>query len=59
MKDLLTARETASLFKISLTNLYQLTSKKKIPYIKKPGIGLRFDREALEAWIGEGEVKPI
>ena len=57
MKDLLTARETASFLKISLVNLYQLTSKKKIPHIKKPGIRIRFDREVLEEWIQGGRVE--
>jgi len=57
MRELLTARETAGFLKISLVNLYQLTSRKKIPHIKKPGIGLRFDRGALEAWLQEGTVE--
>ena len=59
MKVFLTARETAGFLKISLGNLYRLTSKKKIPHTKKPGVGLRFDREALEAWIQGASIQVI
>lgn len=59
MKNFLTAQETTEFLKISLGNLYKLTSEKKIPHTKRAGIGLRFDRKKLEKWIQKASVRVI
>lgn len=58
MRPLLTVDEAARLLHVHPTNLRRLVSKRKIPFIKKPGLGVKFNPEKLEAWIQEGEVEP-
>ncbi|MCK4430973.1 MAG: helix-turn-helix domain-containing protein [Candidatus Aminicenantes bacterium] len=54
----MTVDEAARLLHVHPTNLRRLVSKRKIPFIKKPGLGVKFNPEKLEAWIQEGEVEP-
>ena len=58
MKEFLTAKEVSKLFQIHLHTVYRMVWLKMIPFIRKRGVGLRFDREALEAWIKEGRIEP-
>lgn len=58
MRALLNVQETARLLHIHETNLRRLISKRKIPFIKLEGIGVKFDEEELESWIAKGKVKP-
>jgi len=58
MQKLLNCREAARMLNIHETNLRRMVSKKTVPYIKKPGLGVKFNVEKLEAWIAEGEVEP-
>lgn len=58
MRSLLTVDEAAKLLHIHPTNLRRLVCKRKIPFIKREGIGVKFNIEKLEAWIREGEVEP-
>ena len=53
-----TVDEAAKLLHIHPTNLRRLVSKKKIPFIKREGIGVKFNPERLEAWIEEAEIEP-
>lgn len=59
MRPLLTVDEAAKLLHIHPTNLRRLVSKRKIPFIKREGIGVKFDVETLEAWVREAEVEPL
>jgi len=54
----LTVDEAAKLLHIHPTNLRRLVSKRKIPFIKRGGIGVKFDPEQLESWVREGAVEP-
>ena len=58
MKEFLTAKEVSKLFQIHLHTVYRMVCQKMIPFMRKRGVGLRFDREALEAWIKEGGIEP-
>ena len=58
MRSLLTVDEAAKLLHIHPTNLRRLVSKRKIPFIKREGIGVKFNPERLEAWIEEAEIEP-
>jgi excisionase family DNA binding protein len=56
-KELLTLKETSAYLKLSVDNLYRMTSEKKIPFYK-PGKLLLFDRIQLDQWLDEKAVKP-
>ena len=58
MKTYFTVREASGFLKIHIHSLYRLIYAKQIPFIRKPGVGLRLDPEALEAWIEKGKVQP-
>lgn len=58
MSILLTVREASEFLKIHIHSVYRLIYEKKIPFIRKRGVGLRIDREALEIWIQKGKVDP-
>lgn len=58
MRALLTVDEAAKLLHIHPTNLRRLVSKRKIPFIKREGIGVKFNPERLEAWIEEAKIEP-
>ena len=58
MRSLLTVDEAAKPLHIHPTSLRRLVSKRKIPFIKRDGIGVKFNIEKLEAWVREGEVEP-
>lgn len=56
--DLLTVRTAAEYLKVSSSTLYQLTSRKEIPFIKR-GKRLYFKKEDLRKWIEEGSNSPL
>lgn len=58
MKTYFTVREASEFLKIHIHSLYRLIYEKKIPFIRKHGVGLRIDSNALEAWIEKGKVDP-
>jgi len=58
MRTLLTVNEAAKLLHVHPVSLYRLIGKKKIPFIKIEGIGVRFDPERLEIWVREAEIEP-
>ena len=47
----MTAHDTAEYLSISLSHLYKLTSKKKIPFHKPTGKLIFFYKSELEIWI--------
>lgn len=51
MKPLLTVRELAKLLKVHEVSVRRLISKKIIPFLKIPGIGVRFLPDEIEKWI--------
>ena len=54
MERLLTVREAAELLSIHPKSLYRLISQRRIPFIRKPGIGYRLRHSDLEKWLEEG-----
>ncbi len=56
MNALLTIKEAAGLLKIHPHHLYRLIGKRAVPYLKIPGVGVRFDLDQIEKWIAENEV---
>lgn len=57
MEKLLTTRQVAGILQIHLNSLYRLVYQRRIPFTKVSGM-LRFDPDALEAWIQKGKVDP-
>ncbi len=57
MKKLLTVIQASELLGINRFTLYKLIYARKIPYIRKEGLGLRLDPDRLEAWTKQGEVE--
>ena len=57
MKKLLTVAQASELLGIHRITLYKLIYARKIPYIRKEGVGLRLDSDQLEAWAKQGEVE--
>ena len=58
MEKLLTVKQAADLLSTSAKNLYRLISERKIPFIRRPGIGYRFKHSHLEHWLQEGYEPP-
>lgn len=57
-KDVLNMSEACQLLDISASNLYKLTSTKKIPHFCPNGKKLYFDKQELINWMKTNSVKP-
>lgn len=57
-KDVLTMSEACQLLDISPSNLYKLTSQKKIPHYCPMGKKLYFEKSELVNWMKSNSVKP-
>lgn len=57
MERLMTADEVCELLNVKKRQLYQLTFRKKIPFIKVLG-GLRFNKLDLENWVKANTILP-
>ena len=51
MKPLLKVDEVAKLLKIHPTGLRRLVQKERIPFMRIPGVGIRFNIDKLEEWV--------
>jgi len=51
--QLMTVEDLAEYLRTSKGNIYNLVSKKSVPYLKMRGIGLRFDPKEIESWVLE------
>lgn len=56
--DILDIKQAAEFLKLKITTLYEKTSSKTIPHIKKAN-KLYFKRGELEQWLSEGKVKTV
>ena len=56
--DLLTPDEVAELLRVSKTSVYRLVERRVIRFYRICGL-LRFDREDVHAFIGDGCVEPM
>ena len=57
MRKLLTVIQAAEMLGIHRITLYKLIETKKIPHIRKKGLGLRLDPDELDKWTKSGEIK--
>jgi excisionase family DNA binding protein len=55
----LDVQEVANYCRMTIRTIYNLTSTRKIPFIKPNNGRLLFDREAIDAWLLESSVQPI
>ena len=51
MKPLLTVKDVAKLLRCSTYQVYRLTSKKRIPYLKVAGGAIRFNPDEMDTWL--------
>jgi excisionase family DNA binding protein len=49
--QLLTVGEAAEFLRIHPKTLYRLIAERRIPYIRKPGLGYRFMKAQLLQWL--------
>lgn len=56
--NLLTPDEVAELLRVSKTSVYRLVERRIIRFYRVCGL-LRFDREDVHAFIGDGRVEPM
>ena len=56
-KEILNFEEAAMYIGVSKSNLYKMTSLRKIPHYKPAGRYIYFERAELDKWIREGAVK--
>ena len=57
-KTILTVPELAEYTKLSVSFIYKLTSKSKIPHYKPGGKIIYFNREEVDQWLMHIRVKP-
>lgn len=58
MKQYLNIDELADFLNLSKSKLYEMTSKRKIPFLRV-GRRVLFDPERIERWMAEREVKGV
>jgi len=51
MKPLLTVKDVAKLLQCSTYQVYRLTGRKRIPYLKVAGGAIRFNPYEIEMWL--------
>jgi excisionase family DNA binding protein len=56
-RDYMNIDELSEMLKISISHIYKLTSKRKIPHIKLLGKKLLFDKDAIKNWIKDKSVE--
>jgi len=54
LNDVLTVAEAAELLRINCKHLYRLMAERRIPFVRKSGVGYRLLRSQLIAWLLEG-----
>jgi excisionase family DNA binding protein len=57
-RGLLTVKELSTYLRVSPCAVYRLVEKHEIPFIRRPGMGLRFQREAVEEWLEKHTLGP-
>jgi len=58
LEDLLTVSSAAQLLLINRKTLYRLISERRVPFIRKPGIGYRLKKSDIQQWLEEGYERP-
>ena len=55
---LLTVKEVSAITGLAPDTIYKMVSQRRIPFVKL-GRLIKFEQEAIEAWIDEQSVKPM
>lgn len=55
---LLTVSGLSAYLSVSPSTVYRLMRSREIPYLKQPGLGIRFRQSDIEAWIERTQKKP-
>jgi len=58
-QGLLSVRDVASFLGVSRCTVDRLKKKGEIPYIKRPGLGIRFKHEDVDAWLEKNKSRPF
>lgn len=56
--NLLKVKEVAAALEVSPSTVYKWVENNEIPYLKRPGLGVRFSQHAIDSWLEGNEVKP-
>ena len=59
MQDLLTVAQVAVLLRVHLKTIYKLVRDNRIPHLRIPGVGIRFDKSQVSGWIEKGFSPPL
>ena len=54
-----TAREIGDYLKLSLKGVYKACSRRRLPFSKIPGVGVRIDKQALDALLERLAISPV
>lgn len=57
-EEILTVAQVAKFLQIHQKTIYRLIAERKIPFIRKPGVGYRFLRSQLLGWLQDGFEAP-
>lgn len=58
-QGLLTVKELSSYLGVSPCTVYRMAEKGEIPFIRRQGLGLRFQKEAIDVWLDKSSKKPV
>jgi excisionase family DNA binding protein len=58
-QGLLTVKELSSYLGVSPCAVYRMVEKGEIPLIRRQGLGLRFQKEAIDVWLDKSSKKPV
>jgi excisionase family DNA binding protein len=57
-QGLLTVKELSSYLGVSPWTIYRRVKAREIPFVSKPGLGIRFRKEEIDEWLDQGAFKP-
>lgn len=55
----MTVAQLAEFLQINPYSVYRMVRNKRIPYLKVPGAGIRFDQKEVELWLLDSHVDAI
>jgi excisionase family DNA binding protein len=58
-RGLLTVKELSSYLGVSPCTVYRMVEKGEVPLIRRQGLGLRFQKEAIDVWLDKSSKKPV
>jgi excisionase family DNA binding protein len=56
---LFSVKELSSYLGVSPCTIYRLVKKKEIPFIKRSGLSIRFQKQAIDEWLEKSAEKPL